>query len=76
MLCVTRKTDEVIRIGPDVLVKVLGIVIDGQTGKRKVRLGIEAPRHVAIFRDELLRDGEPLPDAPPMRKAVDHAGAR
>jgi carbon storage regulator len=47
MLVLSRKTEEAIRIGPDVVVRVLGID-NGQ-----VKLGIEAPREVKIYRSEL-----------------------
>jgi len=47
MLVLTRKTGEVITIGQDVRVKVISIQ-DGQ-----VKLGIEAPRELMIFRAEL-----------------------
>jgi carbon storage regulator len=50
MLVLTRKVDQRIRIGADVEVVVLGI--DGD----HVRLGIEAPRHIPVLRDELVQD--------------------
>lgn len=55
MLVLSRKTKEVIRIGPDVVLKVIEI-----KGGR-VKLGFEAPSHVKIARDELdqeQKDGE------------------
>ena len=48
MLVVTRTEDEEVRIGDDIRIVVIAI-----TGKR-IRLGIEAPREVPIFRSELL----------------------
>ena len=48
MLVVTRMEDEEVRIGDDIRIVVIAI-----TGKR-IRLGIEAPREVPIFRSELL----------------------
>jgi carbon storage regulator len=57
MLILTRRPQEAIRIGEDVTVTVLGI--EGN----KVRIGISAPRHIAVDRQEVhdrkLRDGAP-----------------
>ena len=47
MLILTRKLDESIVLGKDIEVKVLGIE-DG-----KVKLGIDAPRDVDIYRKEI-----------------------
>ena len=47
MLILTRKLDESIMLGNDIEVKVLGIE-DG-----KVKIGIDAPRDVDIFRKEI-----------------------
>jgi len=47
MLVLTRKERESFRIGKDVSVKVLGIA-----GSR-VKLGVKAPRDVAVAREEL-----------------------
>ncbi len=47
MLVLSRKSKEGIRIGPDVVLKVLSI--KGNT----VSLGIEAPQWVRVVRDEL-----------------------
>ena len=47
MLILTRKLDESIMLGNDIEVKVLGIE-DG-----KVKLGIDAPRDVDVFRKEI-----------------------
>ena len=47
MLVLSRDCDRVIRIGPDIKVKVLSI------RKRRVKLGIDAPRDVRIWRDEI-----------------------
>lgn len=48
MLVLTRKIDEAIMLGDNVKISVLGI--DGD----RVRLGIEAPKSLRIFRMELL----------------------
>ncbi len=47
MLVLTRRRGEGVAIGPDIKVIVLGIR-DGQ-----VRLGIEAPPHIKVHRDEV-----------------------
>ena len=56
MLILTRKRSELIRIGDDVIVKVL------RTGKSIVKIGIEAPAHVRVLRGELTRIDPPAPD--------------
>lgn len=53
MLVLSRKLGESIQIGPNVRI----IVVDIDRGK--IRLGIEAPREVAICRSELLPEGHP-----------------
>lgn len=53
MLVLSRKTEEAIRIGDDIVVTVLSI------HKRVVRIGIEAPSSTVILRTEL----EPFEDA-------------
>lgn len=47
MLCLSRKTNEVIRIGDHI--KIMVIEIRGD----KVRLGIEAPQDVRVHREEV-----------------------
>jgi carbon storage regulator len=47
MLVVTRRVDEGIRIGKDVIVRI--VEIDGS----KVKIGIEAPPNVKVLRLEL-----------------------
>ncbi len=47
MLVLSRDCDTVIRIGPDIKVKVLSI------RKRRVKLGIDAPSDVRVWRDEI-----------------------
>jgi carbon storage regulator CsrA len=47
MLVLTRKLDESIRIGDDIRITVLRV--KGNT----VRIGIEAPKHVRVIREEL-----------------------
>ena len=60
MLVLTRRRSESIRIGNDVVIKVI------QTGRGMVRLGIEAPAHVRVLRAELTE----FSDAPEVVSAV------
>jgi carbon storage regulator len=48
MLVLTRKRDDVIRIGHDVVIRVI------RTGKGSVKIGIEAPPEVRVIRGELV----------------------
>ncbi len=54
MLVLTRKLGEKIRIGQDICIT----VVDVERGK--IRLGIEAPREVPIYRQELLTVKQPV----------------
>ena len=47
MLILTRRTEETLLIGDDIVVTVLGIK------GNQVRIGIEAPRDVPVLRQEL-----------------------
>lgn len=47
MLVLTRKLNEVIKIGEDIEVKIISI--DGE----QVKLGISAPKHIDIHRKEI-----------------------
>ena len=49
MLVLTRKKEEAIRIGDDIVVRVVSV------DKNGVRLGIEAPKDVTILREELVQ---------------------
>lgn len=49
MLVLTRKKNEVIQIGQEIVVKVIS------TGRGKVKLGIEAPANVRVLRAELAK---------------------
>ena len=49
MLVLSRRINETILIGDDV--KVTLLAVDGD----KIKLGIDAPKHIKIFREELLR---------------------
>ncbi|MHC4404787.1 MAG: carbon storage regulator [Planctomycetota bacterium] len=48
MLVLSRRKDEKIMIGGRILIKIV------EVRGNSVRLGIEAPREVAIYREELL----------------------
>lgn len=61
MLVLTRKKEEIIRIGPDITVRIL------QIRGRSVQLGIEAPRSVEVVRGELVSP----PSKPTGTKAAD-----
>ena len=50
MLVLTRKVDEAILIGDDIRICVLGV--DGD----RVSIGVDAPRAMRIFRNELLEE--------------------
>lgn len=52
MLILTRKSNERIFIGDDVVLVVLGIE------NNRVKLGIEAPSEVAILREEIIGDSK------------------
>lgn len=55
MLVLSRKTDEAIRIGPDIRLVIVEIA-----GGDRVRIGIDAPREVPILRDDAKRRGQEL----------------
>lgn len=48
MLVLTRRVEESVMVGEDIVITILGIEGD------RVKLGINAPRDVAILRDELV----------------------
>lgn len=50
MLVLTRKQNEGILIGNDIVITIINIEGD------KVRLGIEAPKNVRVIREELLKE--------------------
>jgi carbon storage regulator CsrA len=47
MLVLTRKQSETIRIGENIVIKVI------RTGRGAVKIGVEAPLHVRVVRGEL-----------------------
>jgi len=48
MLVLTRKRSEMIRIGQDIVIKVI------KSGRNSVKLGIDAPADVRVLRAELV----------------------
>ena len=58
MLVVSRKLNEKVYIGDNVCVTVVEI------DRNKIRLAIEAPRDVAIWRAEIKPEGIPTPPLP------------
>ena len=48
MLILTRRVGESIRIGDDICVTIMS-----RKGNGQIRIGIEAPEHVAIHREEV-----------------------
>ena len=82
MLVLTRKSNQSIMIGDDIEISVLSVMGD------KVRIGIQAPRSVPVYRREVYvaiqreRDddliGTELPKSPPSwaRSAAERPGAR
>jgi carbon storage regulator len=68
MLVLTRKSNQSIMIGDDIEVSVLAIMGE------KVRIGIEAPRSVPVFRKEVYLEIQQDASSPDEdRKAVDEA---
>ena len=47
MLVLTRRIGEIIRIGPDIVVTILGV------NGSQVSIGVDAPRDVAVHREEI-----------------------
>lgn len=58
MLCLSRKLGEKIWIGENVCITVVAI------DRGKVRIGIEAPKDVPVYRAELLGPSDPRVAAP------------
>jgi carbon storage regulator len=62
MLVLTRKSNQSIMIGDDIEVSVLSIMGE------KVRIGIQAPRDIPVFRKEVYLEIQ-------QERAMEHAGA-
>jgi len=62
MLVLSRKNRELIRIGQDVTVTVLS------ASSKRVRLGIDAPASVAVWRGELEQDVQQHGERRPRRR--------
>src|SRR5205823_7707683 len=60
MLVLSRKVDDQIVIGDRIVVTVVKL------DRGQVRLGIEAPREIAVFREEIAPRLLPLPLVPPI----------
>lgn len=50
MLVLTRKRDEMIQIGDNIVIKIL------KTGKGAIKIGIDAPGNVRVIRGELVEE--------------------
>jgi carbon storage regulator len=53
VLVLTRRKNQSIVIGDDIVITVLEVKGD------QIRIGITAPREVQVYREELLTDGKP-----------------
>ena len=69
MLVLTRKSNQSIMIGDDIEVSVLAIMGE------KVRIGIQAPRDIPVFREEVYLEiqDEHAADGKAAREEVDEA---
>jgi carbon storage regulator len=67
MLVLTRKTNQSIMIGDDIEVSVLAVMGE------KVRIGIQAPRSVPVFRKEVYLEIQSERGSDSAREAVDEA---
>lgn len=68
MLVLTRKLTEEIRIGDDILVKVI------RTGKGSIKIGVDAPDHLRVVRGEIYDEEKEIEanDKPVVKGRVDH----
>ncbi len=65
MLVLSRKTGESIVVGENIVVTIV------EMGRRRVRLGIEAPTNVRIQREEIAqRSAELLPEEPAAERSL------
>ena len=66
MLVLSRKVGEKILIGNGIVVTVL------ESKGRQIRLGIEAPANVSVWRGELVANKDQLDHAHPAEKQIAH----
>jgi carbon storage regulator len=73
MLILTRRVGETVMIGDEVTITVLGVK------GNQVRVGINAPKHVAVHREEIYerikREQQPAEDLTEKIKTAHHAPA-
>jgi carbon storage regulator len=73
MLILTRRVGETVMIGDEVTITVLGVK------GNQVRVGINAPKHVAVHREEIYerikREQHPAEEIPEKSKAALYAPA-
>lgn len=55
MLVITRRTGEQLKIGSNIVINIV------ETTNKRVRLAIDAPQHISIFRSEIDPDRRPRP---------------
>lgn len=66
MLVLSRRCGEKLHVGDDITITVVHVE------RGRVRLGIDAPRSVTVWRDELaLSGGDPRPALPGMSRPAD-----
>ena len=63
MLVLSRKLGQRVQVGPDVQITIVKI------DKASVRIGIEAPGNVTVYREEIFALEQPAVDTPPLRPA-------
>ena len=69
MLILTRRVGEVLMVGDDITITVLGVK------GNQVRLGVDAPREVAVHREEIYQKVQSGDDAPAAEQpATNNAG--
>ena len=62
MLVLTRSRNQTIRVGDDIVIRIVAIA-GGQ-----VRLGVDAPKHVSVDREEIYLQKQQSPSPPPPRR--------